>query len=136
MSWRHQASGLTGRFPLSSFCGGTSFCFLETEFEHLFSCVNCADLPSGPCLGSAAELTETFEELVDSTLFCVRQLLQILFHPLLKQTCQQISKYNINSDHDADNVSMTMWGERAVVTFTTRDQCYCSAYSLFLHTLV
>lgn len=47
---RHQASGLTGRFPLSSFCGGTSFCFLETEFKRVFSCVNCADLPSGPCL--------------------------------------------------------------------------------------
>lgn len=43
--------GLTGRSPLSSFCGGTSFCFLETEFKHLFSCVNCADVPSGPCLG-------------------------------------------------------------------------------------
>lgn len=82
---------------------------------------------------TAAELTETFEELVDSTLFCVGQLLQILFHPLLKETCQQISKSNINSDHDAGNVSVTVWGEHAVVTFTTRDQCYCSADSLSTH---
>lgn len=38
---------------------------------------------------SAAGLTKTFEELVDSTLLCVWQLLQILIHPLLKQTCHR-----------------------------------------------
>lgn len=36
-----------------------------------------------------AELTKAFKELVHSALLCVWQLLQILFHPLLKQACQE-----------------------------------------------
>lgn len=41
---------------------------------------------------SASELTKASEELVDSTLLCVWQLLQILIYPLLKQTCQHNSR--------------------------------------------
>lgn len=41
---------------------------------------------------SASELTKASEELVDSTLLCVWQLLQILIYSLLKQTCQHNSR--------------------------------------------